>query len=88
MMYLFDVELQNVSIKLKVSNVAHTCTFRYILFKENVFINSEISKSGEIFARKKVGILKRDRVSQSIITVSLFVNVSSKQQSGPKCKHS
>lgn len=88
MMYLFDVELQNVSIKLKVSNVAHTYTFRYILFKENVFIKSEISKSGEIFARKKVGILKRDRVSQSIITVSLFVNVSSKQHSGPKCKHS
>ena len=87
MMYLFDVELQNVSIKLKVSNVAHTYTFRYILFKENVFIKSEISKLGKIFARKKTGILKGDRVSQSIITISLFVNVSSKQYSGPKCKH-
>lgn len=69
-MYLFDVELQNVSIKLKVSNVAHTYTFRYILFKENVFIKSEISKSGEIFARKKSGDFKK-RSCVSVYNYSL-----------------
>lgn len=74
--------------KLKVSNAAHIYAFRHILCKENVFIRSEISKSGEIFARKKGGILKGYRVAQSIITISLFINVSSKQHSVPNCIHS
>lgn len=64
--------------KLRVSNITHIQTFRYILCKgNNVFAKNEFQNQVKSLPQKS-GILKGDSVAQSIITISLFINVSSK----------